>query len=66
MESKLNKPHDGQGNKTEIIELLIPEHTLLSYALLAHEQDITLNAWFIKAVTTHLEGVTDGKENSNK
>ena len=44
-------------DKTETIELLLPEHTLLTYAMLAHEQDITLNEWFIKAIRAHLDKV---------
>ncbi len=53
--------------KQEVIELVLPEHMLLSYAMLAHEQDITLNQWFLNAVVSHLnEGDTDVKEDSNK
>lgn len=60
-DSNTTKPrHDGQGDNTEIIELLVPEHQLLTFALLAHEQDITLNEWFMNAVMDHLDFM-DGK-----
>ena len=43
--------------KMETIELIIPEHLLLTYAMLAHEQDITLNQWFLNAVMERLNEV---------
>ena len=54
-------------DKTEVIELVLPEHLLLTYALLAHDEDITLNQWFINAALAHLPEVEDnGKADSNK
>ncbi len=53
--------------KTEVIELLLPEHLLLTYALLAHEQDITLNQWFVNAALAHVPEVDyNGEANTNK
>ena len=43
-------------DQTEHIELEIDEHTLLSYAMLAHAEDITLNQWFTNAVRSYLDG----------
>ncbi len=52
-------------DKTEIIELLIPEHELLTFAMLAHESGITLNEWFMRALRARLEK-DNGEANSNK
>ena len=55
--------------KYETIELLVPEHQLLTFALLAHEEDITLNEWFMHAILSHLDdkiGYDDGKKDSDK
>ncbi len=53
-------------DKTEFIELVLPKHLLLNYALLAHEQDITLNQWFMKAVLSYIEGLDDVITNNDK
>ena len=43
----------------ETIELMLSETELLGYALLAHEQDITLNQWFLNAALAHIEAIKD-------
>ena len=57
--------------QTEVIELTLTERELCSYALLAHEQDITLNQWFINAATQYCGELTEAmvihdKANGNK
>ena len=54
-------------DETEVIELKVSEHELLTYAMLAHEQDITLNEWFMRAVRARLdaEGVTDDTDSTS-
>lgn len=37
------------------IPMDIPDHELLDYALLAHEEGITLNQWMVNAVTSALK-----------
>ncbi len=44
-----------QHPENEIIELHLTEHELLTYAMLAHELDITLNEWFMRAVRARIE-----------
>lgn len=44
-----------QHPKNETIEISLCDHELLTFAMLAHEQDVTLNEWFIKAIRAHLE-----------
>jgi len=50
---------------TEIIELTLTERELVGYALLAHEQDITLNQWFINAAMAYI-GELGGEANGNQ
>jgi len=47
--------------ETETIEIHLSEHELLTYAMLAHDEDITLNEWFVRAIRARLEaeGITD-------
>lgn len=53
----------------EIIELHLTQDELCTYALLAHEEGITLNEWFIKATLAYCQALDketpDGKENSD-
>jgi predicted HicB family RNase H-like nuclease len=51
---------------TEVIEIRISEADLVTYALLAHEQDITLNQWFINAVMQRIEGDSDVSTNQDE
>jgi hypothetical protein len=50
-----------QHPENETIEIHLSDHELLTYAMLAHEQDITLNEWFMRAIRARLEaeGITD-------
>lgn len=51
-----------QHPKNETIEISLSDHELITFALLAHEENITLNEWFMKAIRHHLaevEGIID-------
>ena len=55
--------------RVEVIELVLSEHQLLSYAMMAHEEDITLNQWFLNAILSYCDTMkdeTDVKANSDK
>ena len=56
-----------KSERYETIELLMPEHQLLTFALLAHEEDITLNEYFTQAVMYYIQREQNhGKEDGNK
>ena len=46
-------------NKTETIEIHLSNEELVTCALLAHEEDITLNQWMVNACIKYIGG-TDG------
>jgi len=52
--------------QTEVIELTLTESELCSYALLAHEDNITLNQWFINAATQYVSELTEEMEAHDK
>ncbi len=51
--------------KNEVIELVLTEHDLCTFALCAHDMDLTLNEWMLMAVRQHM-GEYNVPENSDE